>query len=310
MPRVSVGLPVYNGERYLRISIDSILAQTYRDFELIISDNASTDKTEQICREYASRDTRVRYHRNEKNIGAPANFNLAFALSQGEYLKWATSDDYVAPEMIEKCLDVLDRNPDVVLCFPNAKLIDAEGNFLENYEDVLDLPFPRAGDRFTQLLRRIKLAHQHLGLIRSSALKKTSLHGNFIAADINFLAELSLYGKFCQLPEYLLFRRFHPGSSSWDRASRTRQVTWTDPGRGGRIRLDRWAATLSFFEAVRRSPTPLRDKIVMYRYLFHRMFWQKDILWHELVDGCQAVGRRFFHWSAVAPERKSTQRSK
>ena len=93
MSRVSVALPVYNGERYLRIAIEAILTQTYQDFEFIISDNASTDSTEQICREYAAIDKRICYHRNEKNIGAPRNFNRAFELSHGEYLKWATCDD-------------------------------------------------------------------------------------------------------------------------------------------------------------------------------------------------------------------------
>jgi len=290
--RVSVGLPVYNGGRYLRTSIESILAQTCPDFELIITDNASTDNTEQICREYAAIDKRIRYYRNENNIGAPRNFNLAFQLSRGQYLKWATSDDYVAAEMIEKCLEVLDRNPDVVLCYPRAKLIDAEGTFLENYDDVLNLQDPIASHRFIQLLNRIKLAHQHLGLIRSAVLKRTSLLGDYIAADINFLAELSLYGKFFEVPEYLLFRRFHPGSSSWDRRNRTRQLEYCDPGRR-RIRLDAWEASWRFVAAVRRCPSPFRDKFAMYRYLFHRMFWRKAALGRELIGAFRQVLSKF-----------------
>ena len=282
MPRVSVGLPVYNRERYLCTSIESILNQTYQDFELIITDNASTDNTEQICREYAAKDGRIRYHRNKENIGAPKNFNLAFELSNGEYLKWATSDDYVGPEMIEKAVEVLDSNPDVVLCYPNAEIIDAEGKFLEYYDDVLNLQDSKASGRFIKLLTRIGLAHQHLGLIRCSMLKKTSLHGNFIAADINFLAELTLYGKFYELPEYLLYRRFHPDSSSWDRASRARQLEFSDPRRGGSIRLDRWESTKRFFAAVRRCPAPLREKIEMYNYLLRRILWQKGELGREL----------------------------
>ena len=301
MSRVSVGLPVYNGERYLRIAIESILAQTYQDFEFIISDNASTDKTEQICREYARSDNRIRYHRNEKNIGAPRNFNLVFNLSHGEYLKWATCDDHVAPEMIEKCLAVMDSNPDVVLCFPNAKLIDAEGIFIENYDDVLHLQDPIASRRFIQLIQQIGLAHQHLGLIRSAALKKTMLHGIFTAADINFLAELSLYGKFYRLPEYLLFRRFHPGSSSWDRSDQKRQVTWTDPGRGNRIGLDYWKSTWNFFEAVRRSPIPVRQKVEAWRFLCHRAYWHKRILWRELIDPFRKGSRHFSKAKSLSP---------
>jgi glycosyltransferase involved in cell wall biosynthesis len=88
IPRVSIGLPVFNGEKYLAEALDSILSQTYRDFKLIISDNASTDRTEQICREYAAKDRRIRYYRNEKNIGAPKNFNRVFELSSGKYFRW------------------------------------------------------------------------------------------------------------------------------------------------------------------------------------------------------------------------------
>jgi glycosyltransferase involved in cell wall biosynthesis len=89
-PRLSIGMPVFNGEKYLKEALDSILAQTYSDFELLISDNASTDRTEQICREYAAKDRRIRYYRNEKNIGAPKNFNRVFELSSGKYFRWAT----------------------------------------------------------------------------------------------------------------------------------------------------------------------------------------------------------------------------
>src|SRR5262249_2057496 len=291
MPRVSVGLPVYNGDRYLRTSIESILAQTYSDFEFIIVDNASTDNTEQICREYATIDQRIRYYRNETNIGAPRNFNKAFELAHGTYLKWATSDDYIAPTYIAKCLEVLEVNPDVVLCYPRATLIDAEGKYLGQYDDVLNLQDPVASHRFIHLLSNIRLAHQHLGLIRCEALKRTSLHGCHVAADINFLAELSLYGKFYELPEYLLFRRFHPGSSSWDRKSTARQVILSDPGRT-HIRLDTWEAMRNFFTAVYKSPTPFVDKCKIYNFLFHNLLVERESLVQELVTAIRTIGQR------------------
>ena len=291
MPRVTVGLPVYNGARYLRIAIEAILAQTYTDFEFLIVDNASTDETEAISREYAAKDDRIRYHRNEVNIGAPGNFNRTFRLAKGEFLKWTTSDDWVAPTMIEKCLAVLDEHPDGVICFPNAELVDPEGRHIDFYDDVLDLRDPRPSLRFIQLMNTIKLAHQHTGLIRCSALEHTALHGDFIWADINFLAELSLYGKFYLLPEYLLYRRFHPGSSSWDK-SRKRQVEWSDPRRGGRIKLDAWVATWWFFDAVRRSPCPFGEKAAMYRYLLKRMYWKKGDLGEDLKFAFRQIDRR------------------
>ncbi|MBD2214537.1 glycosyltransferase family 2 protein [Nostoc linckia FACHB-104] len=100
LQRLSIGLPVYNGKKFIRESIDCILNQTFQDFELIISDNASTDNTEKICREYAAKDNRIRYYRNAKNIGCARNFHRAFELSTGEYFKWVAYDDLHAPEYL------------------------------------------------------------------------------------------------------------------------------------------------------------------------------------------------------------------
>ena len=126
-PRVSVGLPVYNGERYLRLAIDSILAQTFEDFELIISDNASTDHTEEICREYAARDPRVIYIRQPRNRGGAWNFNHVVELARGEYLKWAAHDDVLAPTFLKECVAALDRLPGTVLASPRTVKIDESG---------------------------------------------------------------------------------------------------------------------------------------------------------------------------------------
>src|SRR5262245_20089689 len=99
-PRVSVGIPVRNGQRFLADALDSLLAQTFTDFEIIVCDNASTDRTEQICRRYLARDPRVRYHRNARDIGPAANHNVGFQMSRGEYFRWHAHDDMVAPEYL------------------------------------------------------------------------------------------------------------------------------------------------------------------------------------------------------------------
>src|SRR3989337_590294 len=125
MPTVSIGLPVFNGEKYLRQALDSILAQTYQDFELIISDNASTDKTQQICREYVKKDSRIRYYRNKRNLGATRNHNRVFELSCGEYFKWASHDDLLAPEFLSRCVSVLDQDHSIVLCHSKTGRINA-----------------------------------------------------------------------------------------------------------------------------------------------------------------------------------------
>src|SRR5436190_12174806 len=92
-PIVSIGLPVFNGERYLRQALDSLLGQDFQDFELIISDNASTDRTAEICRAYVAKDRRIRYYRNESNIGSAPNYRRVFELARGEFFKWCSHDD-------------------------------------------------------------------------------------------------------------------------------------------------------------------------------------------------------------------------
>ena len=115
-PRVSIGLPVYNGERWLAEALDSLLAQTYSDFELIISDNGSTDDTQAICEEYAARDRRIRYIRQEINRGLAWNWNCVFEESAGDYFKWAACDDLYHPTFLERCVQILDQYPDVAWC--------------------------------------------------------------------------------------------------------------------------------------------------------------------------------------------------
>jgi len=141
MPAISLGLPVYNGESYLAQAIEAVQQQTNGHFELIITDNASTDGTEAICRVYERRDRRIRYYRNESNLGAAGNFNCDFALAGGPFFKWVAYDDLMASAFLERCVDVLHRDPSVVLCYPRASIIDENGEFLENYDFKLNTEF-------------------------------------------------------------------------------------------------------------------------------------------------------------------------
>ena len=209
MPNVCIGFPVFNGEKYLTVSIDSILAQTYGDFEFIISDNASTDRTQEICNEYALKDRRIRYYRNDRNLGSAANFNLVFHLSNATYFKWASYDDLVAPEFLERCVKVLDTAPDVVLCYPKTIRIDANGELIDKFEDRLDLRQERPHDRLANLMSSLRLANAQFGLIRSDVLRKTRLMEPYASSDIPLLIELCLLGKFYEIPEHLFFRRDH-----------------------------------------------------------------------------------------------------
>jgi len=138
-PRVSIGLPVFNGERYLEETLQSILGQTLGDLEIVISDNGSTDHTAEICRAIAAQDRRVRYHRSERNRGGAWNHNRVFALSRGEYFKWAAHDDLLAPEFLERCVRVLDAVPAYVLCTSRAAFVDERGAALRRSDASLDL---------------------------------------------------------------------------------------------------------------------------------------------------------------------------
>ena len=112
-PKLSLGIPVYNGAAYLAQLFDCLRGQTLTDYEAIISDNASTDATEQICRRVAAADPRFRYQRNARNIGAAPNFNRVFEQATGQYFKWTAHDDLLAPTYLERCVAVLDDDPSV-----------------------------------------------------------------------------------------------------------------------------------------------------------------------------------------------------
>jgi glycosyltransferase involved in cell wall biosynthesis len=291
-PILSIGLPIYNRAGLLRKSIDSLLDQTFKDFDLIISDNASTDDTEAICREYAQRDRRIRYYRNASNIGAPRNFNRTFELSSGKYFKWATSDDLCGPHLLELALCVLERNPATVLCYAKSMIIAEDGSPIEEYEDKLHLTERQASQRFTRLLNTIGLCHQHQGVIRSAALRQTAMLKDHIGSDVNLLAELSLYGQFHELSERLFFRRLHPDASSWARSDMIRQAEFYDPGKSHGIVLHGLRQHVAYLGAVRRAPIILREKVVLYRFILRRMIQDRDRLRRELRQLARVVAGR------------------
>src|SRR6267378_1069384 len=230
--RVSIGLPVYNGERFLAEAIDAVLNQSFRDLELIISDNASTDRTAEICRDYAARDNRIRYYRNETNIGANPNFRRVFALSTAEYFKWVTHDDLQTLDFLEKTAAIMDRDPDIVLCYPRVRVIDEAGNTIKHRSYGLDTDpnlLLRPQDRLGKILWINWGSPPIYGLMRSSILRKTPLLGTTYAADQILLAELALHGRFYELPEELLLHREHVYRSVYTNPSRRSLMEFQDP---------------------------------------------------------------------------------
>ena len=269
-PRLTIGLPVYNGEKYLAQSLDALLGQSYQDFELIIADNASTDGTADICQRYAQQDSRVRYIRQPTNVGLAPNHNLVVEQARGELFKWAASDDLYARELIERCVDALDEHPDVVLAHSWSARIDGSGTVTHVYKYPLNTSSAQAPERFRSLLFGSG-GDDDYGVIRTKVLRRTAMKESYHHADRTIIAELALHGRFYQVPDWLFFRRDHP-----DRAERANPTVRSrcanmDPRRASRLRNP--AVRLygeyvwSYIRAIRHAPLSAEDRRECYGHL-------------------------------------------
>lgn len=268
-PRLSIGLPVYNGEDFLAEAIDSILAQTFTDFELIISDNASTDGTRTLCEAYASRDPRVRYHRNERNIGATQNWYLVHKLSSAKYFASAAHDDAYEPEYMRACIDLLECDPTVVVCHTKSMVINERSEVIGAFDNATDTTSPHAHERLRRLLGVDCACLQLYGVIRSDVLGRTQMFSGYYTADWNTLAELCLLGKIVELPRYLFRHRrsagrlgdiVHSGKSSVE-------MTTIDPGTDWTLRLPSTIKWRNYFGSVARMVQPRGERIRCYGVL-------------------------------------------
>jgi glycosyltransferase involved in cell wall biosynthesis len=237
-PRLSIGLPVYNGARFLDECLRSITQQTFRDFELIVCDNASTDATESIARSWASRDPRITVHRAPENRGAATNFNWSFELARAELFKWCAVDDLMEPAFLERCVAALDAEPQAVLAYSGTVDIDENGRLLgEIYDNNADLQFGAS-----QVERRFRdlICHGHsciavFGVIRSAALRESSVIAHYVASDKVLLAELGLKGPFLKVPDNLLLHRQHGGRSVTEIPSLQERAVWFNARSKGKV---------------------------------------------------------------------------
>lgn len=315
MPRVSVGLPVYNGENYLESSLVSLLKQTYEDFELIISDNASTDRTSEICRDYAVKDARIRYFLQDQNGGCARNSNFTFLMSKGEYFKWASHDDLHAPSFIERCVEVLDREEDVILACPRVTLIDGEGreidirhdrgghywldsrgqrSMIRPYDPPRRLDSPKPWLRFRELLLETNWDIEIYGLVRAEALRRTGLHGIYHGTDKRILAELTLIGKFFEIPEVLFYYRQHPVQAKLYSASSTIRNRYLGGGHGIAGVIPRLHNLKGYLHAVDRAEISNGDRLLAYgavaSWLFRLNRWPALLAeaYHSVLDSWSA----------------------
>lgn len=291
-PAVSLGMPVYNGMPYLPATMDSLLSQTYSDFEIVICDNASSDETREVCERYAARDSRIRYVRNDENIGAAGNYNRVFELSRGRYFKWAAADDLLAPSFLAECVAALDAHPEASLAFPGTTIIDGEGRHMHRVEDELDASAEDPVERVRAIWATLRECNAVFGVMRRDVLAKTNLIGCYIAADSNLLAELAMHGPFVRVPDFLFYRREHAASSSADKSTAA-QLRFYDPRLGGRFIMSGWRGFFSDLGAIRRAPLRHRQRLSLCEGVLRRMYWSKGDLAEELlIRGRQMLGLR------------------
>ncbi len=298
-PLISMGLPVYNGENFVEEAISSVLAQTYENFELIISDNASTDSTPDICHRYAAKDRRIRYYRNEVNIGAAKNFNRVFELSSGKYFKWCPHDESIKPTFLERCFEALERDPGAVLAFTQCDQRNEFTNTMKTITVERTLDSPLVHERLRQLFLQVinNIVDPIWGLMRSSALRKTTLIRPFPGSDECLLVQLILQGKWIEVPEYLLLLRTHPegfhamsqGRKWWEakkiKAEGIKQAQWFDPDNKKNIYFPYWKRFKEYFAHVTHYDGKLSDKMRMLWFLTVLAAYRRRPLSVELWNG-------------------------
>ncbi|MGE3619308.1 MAG: glycosyltransferase family 2 protein [Acidimicrobiia bacterium] len=260
-PLVSLGLPTYNGARYLAATLDSLLAQDLEDLELVISDNGSTDETPDICRAAAERDARVRYHRVEQNQGAGWNYNRVLELARGPYFKWAADDDVCLPDFLRRCVELLDADGAAILAWPRTLLIDADGAPMRPLDDD-DLEGREADPvaRLERILRNRMEWHPVFGVIRTPVLRSTRGIGSFVSADVALLAELALRGQFHQVPDRLFHRRYHEKRSIAANPSFRAHAAWYQPDRRDRPVLPNARLVRELLVRAAEAPISRRDR--------------------------------------------------
>jgi glycosyltransferase involved in cell wall biosynthesis len=247
-----------------------LLGQSFTDFELIISDNASTDGTGDISRHYEKEDSRVRYFRQPQNIGLAPNHNFVAEQARGELFKWASNDDLYARDLLERCVDALDKHPDVVLAHSWTARVDASGTVSKAFEYPLNTSSPRAPERFRSLLF-VSGGDDDYGVMRTDVLRRTAMQESYHHADRTIIAELSLYGRFYQVPDWLYFRRDHADRAERACPTMRSRCANMDPRRADRLRHPAvrlygeylWA----YVTAIHRAPLPAAERRECYRHL-------------------------------------------
>jgi glycosyltransferase involved in cell wall biosynthesis len=287
-----IGLPVYNGQRYLSAAVESHLSQSFADFDLIISDNGSTDATPDICRGYASLDERVKYLRSDENRGILWNHRrvLDSIESQSQYFRWAGADDIIEPGLLQAMVEVLDARPEVEGVMPNTKNIDDEGEIIGSMGRVLDL-------QFTDVVRRahdiLVANYQHVvayGLLRASTLRLMRTAPDYIGWDPIFIWELALRGQIVHLTGPALLRRFHAGSIS--RVKTVKEMRkWVEPNSKAGMNFPHWTWAYERARVLIATPLPMRTRLRIGIFLARCTMWQRVALMRDVTQAARRTLR-------------------
>jgi glycosyltransferase involved in cell wall biosynthesis len=284
IPRLSIGLPVYNGAQFLDRCLEALCSQTFRDWELIICDNASNDRTVEIAERWRARDARIQISLANENMGAAANFNKAFSLARAELFKWCAVDDLLEPDFIQHCIDALDRNPDAVLAYSGAVDIDEEENFIrEIYDNKWDVDFgaPETDRRFRYLICADHSCIAIFGVIRTAVLRQTAVIAPYVGSDRVLLAVLGLHGKLLRVGDRLLLHREHKGRSVNEVKDLRKRAAWFDPRKSGSNVYPHWRYFVEYTKAVCAVQLSIHMRM---RCAFELVRWLRRGYWLRLME--------------------------
>ena len=291
--KVVVGLPVYNGQKYLGAAIESHLSQTFGDFNLVISDNGSTDATRDICADYASKDKRIRYLRSPENRGILWNHRRVFEAveSPQQYFRWAGADDIMEPGLLQAMVAVLSTRPEVEAVVPDTKNIDERGEVIGSMARTLDL---QSSDVCARSHDALVANYQHViayGLLRASTLRAMRTGPNYIGWDPIFLWELALRGKMVHLAGPVLLRRFHAGSISRVKTAKEMRK-WVEPNsKGAGMNFPHWNWAYERVRALIASPLSARDRLRVGMFLARTTMWQRGALARDVTQAARRALR-------------------
>lgn len=280
-PNITVGMPVYNAQPWVREAIRALLEQSYGDFVLVISDNASTDDTFDVCDSFARRDTRIRLYRNDRNIGVFRNYSKVFQYADTPYFKWASANDVCAATFLEACYAALLSNPAAVVAYPRTIVFTDDLGGGEPYSHDPDIRDKSPVERFKKVLREVRLNNAFNGLIRADALRTTTLDRSYLGSDIVLLAELALRGEIVRIPQHLFFRRVGTNAVSAQRDRQAERLFFEGERRNvlATPALDyHWHCLLCALGA----PIELPEKLQCMTFAMHTFWWKRRQIWWEL----------------------------